>query len=110
MYFHTDLIASLRKHSDEKLQAHYCKMSFGWSPLCSADLCGQTGLFSASWENRPPHQTLWWWENSHPEEADPTIQMIADGKGKSFFPRLLSLVGINNSINAVSGTQKSDSK
>ena len=58
----------------------------------------------------PPHQTLWWWENSCLEEADPIIQMIVDGKGQSFSPRLLSLVGINNNTNVVSGTQKSDSK
>lgn len=39
------------------------------------------------------------------EEADPTVQMIVDDKGKSFFPGLISLVGINYKITrAVSGT------
>lgn len=34
-HFHVDLIAPLRKHSDEKLHSHYCRISFGWSSQCS---------------------------------------------------------------------------
>lgn len=42
--------------------------------------------------------------------AKPTVQVPQHGRGKSLYPVLMSLVGINKNMHAVSGTAKYDAE